>query len=147
VPDLVRSLSVVPDLGFGQRLRSARITRGLTQAQLGARLGVRQQTIGAWERGDKPQSRFLSPLAEFLGLDGLDELETMLDHLETSPAAGGPRTSRSDAGGSATSAEERLTVLTNAVSARLISGPPLTPDETATVRDLIAALRGGDPTR
>jgi hypothetical protein len=40
---------------------------------------VRQQTIGAWERGERPQSRFFGALAGYLGLAGERELASLLD--------------------------------------------------------------------
>ena len=63
-----QSLRVVPPESFGSRLRRQRLADDLTQAELGKRFGVRQQTIGAWERGERPQRRFLGQLAEYLGL-------------------------------------------------------------------------------
>ena len=37
---------------FGERLRGLRISRGLSQEELGKRLGVRKQTISNWEIED-----------------------------------------------------------------------------------------------
>lgn len=36
----------------GAQIREARMSAGLTQAELGRRLGVSMRTIGNWERGD-----------------------------------------------------------------------------------------------
>jgi len=67
--DLRRPLRAVPSEPLGVLLRRRRRAERLTQAQLGAKFGVRQQTIGAWEHGDRPQNRFFSKLAEYLDLD------------------------------------------------------------------------------
>ncbi len=45
---------------FGTLLKAFRIRRRLTQQQLAAKLDVRRNTIGAWERGDFSLSRKLS---------------------------------------------------------------------------------------
>ena len=37
---------------FGERLRGLRISKGLSQEELGKRLGVRKQTISNWEIED-----------------------------------------------------------------------------------------------
>ena len=39
-----------------QMLRRIRLDRGLTQAQLADRVGVRQSTVAAWETGTKKPS-------------------------------------------------------------------------------------------
>jgi transcriptional regulator with XRE-family HTH domain len=78
-----QSLRLVPPESFASRLRRQRHVDDLTQAELGERFGVRQQTIGAWERGERPQSRFLGPLAEYLRLTGEPELVALLDGQQT----------------------------------------------------------------
>jgi len=73
-------LRSVPDETFGSMLRSRRFTANETQAQLASRLGTTQQTVGKWERGDRPQRRFLAPLAEYVGITGgAESLGRMLD--------------------------------------------------------------------
>jgi transcriptional regulator with XRE-family HTH domain len=62
----------------------------LTQAELGERFGVRQQTIGAWERGERPQSRFFGVLAKYLGLAGEQELVSLIDSQLDSPVEQDP---------------------------------------------------------
>ncbi len=54
---------------FGPLLKRHRRADGLTQAELGDRIGAAQQTIGAWERGERPQPRYFPKLAEYLSLD------------------------------------------------------------------------------
>lgn len=144
--ELDRPLQAVPDPGFGQLLRATRVNRRLTQAQLGSMLGVRQQTVGAWERGESPQSRFLDALVDFLELPSRRELEQMLARGNDQRSSGGPRTPGSDSDSPTSSALESLAALANAVSSRLASGPPLTSDETATIRELVAALQGSAQT-
>jgi transcriptional regulator with XRE-family HTH domain len=74
-----QSLRLVPPESFASRLRRQRRIDNLTQAELGERFGVRQQTIGAWERGERPQSRFFARLAQYLGLGGEQELVSLID--------------------------------------------------------------------
>jgi transcriptional regulator with XRE-family HTH domain len=75
-----RSLRVVPSDTLGALIRARRLTEDLTQAQLATHFGVRQQTVGAWERGERPQPRFWRQLAEYLELSGGEEaLEALLD--------------------------------------------------------------------
>jgi transcriptional regulator with XRE-family HTH domain len=69
---------VVPLESFGSLLQRRRHTDDLTQAQLGKKLGVSQQTIGAWERGERPQSRFLGALGRYLGMS-TDKLALLID--------------------------------------------------------------------
>jgi transcriptional regulator with XRE-family HTH domain len=75
-----QSLHAVPPESFGSRLRRQRRADDLTQAELGERFGVRQQTIGAWERGERPQNRFLGELADYLGFESEEELVSLLDN-------------------------------------------------------------------
>lgn len=56
------------DTSVGQRLREARLLAGLSQAQLGARIGVSFQAVQKYESGENrlSASRLLA-VAEFLG--------------------------------------------------------------------------------
>jgi transcriptional regulator with XRE-family HTH domain len=65
-------------VGFGEKLRSFRISSGKTQSELGEAVGVPQATISKWEKGlQKPSSDHASklqdltgmPMAELLGLE------------------------------------------------------------------------------
>jgi putative ABC transport system ATP-binding protein len=61
---------------LGARIKSLREAKGLTQVQLGERVGVDGMTISRWERGDfLPLSSRIVPLAKALQVD----LETLLD--------------------------------------------------------------------
>lgn len=73
-----QSLRVVPDESFGSLLRRRRRTDDLTQAQLGKMLDVTQQTIGAWERGERPQSGKLDAIAQYLRMDK-ERLVSLID--------------------------------------------------------------------
>lgn len=56
--------------GFGARLRQLRKSAGLTQAQLGERVGVVYQEIARLERGDnEPTWPTVIRLADALGVD------------------------------------------------------------------------------
>jgi transcriptional regulator with XRE-family HTH domain len=54
---------------FGNRVRVARTRRGLTQSQLGERLGVKRSAVSGWEKGRStpPQDR-LYEMADALGI-------------------------------------------------------------------------------
>ncbi len=55
---------------FAKRLVAARIAKGLTQAQLGEKLSVSQQTVAEWEAGRGfPRRSRREQLAELLGID------------------------------------------------------------------------------
>lgn len=56
---------------LGQRLRTARVARGMTQANLGERVGVDRTTIGKLEAGDPGTS--LSTVLRVLSTLGLDQ--------------------------------------------------------------------------
>lgn len=63
-----------PRTEFGARLASARQDAGLSQAELGARIGVQQRTVARWERETVAIStKQLAVLAEALGVS-VDEL-------------------------------------------------------------------------
>jgi len=63
-----------PRTEFGTRLAKARQDAGLSQAELGARVGVQQRTVARWERETVAIStKQLAVLAEALGVS-VDEL-------------------------------------------------------------------------
>jgi transcriptional regulator with XRE-family HTH domain len=74
-----------PPESFGSLLQRRRHTDDLTQTQLGLELGVSQQTIGAWERGDRPRNRSLDALAKYLGMDK-QKLVSLIDGRPSSPS-------------------------------------------------------------
>lgn len=80
-----QSLRAVPNESFGSRLRHRRRAEDLTQAQLGKRLGVSQQTIGAWERGERPQSGKLDVIAQYLRMDK----QRLVSLIDDQPLQGG----------------------------------------------------------
>ena len=87
-----RSLHVVRGDTFAARLRARRLADDMTQADLGRRFGVRQQTIGAWERGERPQGRFVDGLAVYLGLTA----EALTDLLDATPLSNGAEVAEPD---------------------------------------------------
>lgn len=100
-----QSLRVVPSESFGSRLRAQRLADDFTQAELGERFGVKQQTIGAWEHDERPQSRFFGPLAEYLGLEE-QELARLIDGepdqtIDQEPATGAVPDKPADTDGAA----------------------------------------------
>ena len=55
-------------------MREMRKRVGITQTELARRMGVRQNTVGQWERGTRqPRAEMLPDLADALGCT-LDEL-------------------------------------------------------------------------
>ena len=62
------------DYSFGNFLHELRLSRGLTQYQLGALVGVSDKAVSKWENGtSKPQSNILYKLSKLLGVS-VDEL-------------------------------------------------------------------------
>ena len=55
-------------MAFGDRLRSLRINRDITQEQLAERVGVSRVSIGYYERGRIPPANTLQRLADTLGV-------------------------------------------------------------------------------
>ena len=52
---------------FGERMRQARLSRGLSQGQIARAIGVAQTTVGRWERNAiRPSGRRLEALAKVL---------------------------------------------------------------------------------
>ena len=47
-------------------LRAARDRRGMSQAQAAAEIGTTQQTLGRWEKGDRPQARWHQRIESFI---------------------------------------------------------------------------------
>lgn len=53
----------------GHRIRQARREMNLSQAQLGERIGARQQLVARWERGVMPASHWIPQITAALGID------------------------------------------------------------------------------
>lgn len=70
-------------MDFGQRLKSLRVERNLTQQNLGDAVGVSTVTIRAWERNTKkPAMDALLSLGRVLNIS----MDTLLDfHLNNAP--------------------------------------------------------------
>lgn len=83
---------------LSEQIMTLRKNRGLTQEQLGARLGVSAQAVSKWEKGGAPDVELLPGLAEHLGvtIDTLfgrseQELEDMPNRLNRWLAAFPPQ--------------------------------------------------------
>lgn len=75
---------------IGERLREARIRRGLTQAEVAEKLGVTRSVIARYESGiNDPPSENISKLAEILGVSA-DYLLGRTDNPTSSNGSGGP---------------------------------------------------------
>ena len=71
---------------FGERIRSLRIERNLTQQELADRLFVSRKTIGNWESGScLPDISTLSALAGILGVQTYELLDEMYTDRDGSP--------------------------------------------------------------
>lgn len=75
VVDMKRNRHPKPRPPFGERLTSARIRAGLTQAELGEKLGMSQRGVASWERGENssPNPEQLALLARLLDVS-IEEL-------------------------------------------------------------------------
>ena len=66
---------------IGHTIKAARLSRGLTLAELGNALGVTRQYVYAWEAGRRnPGPKHLAKLAEVLGLQVTDLLPRESDN-------------------------------------------------------------------
>lgn len=71
-------------MNFRESLKSFRIKQDMTQQQLAARIGVRPESIGNWERGTRqPSFEYLVKLA--VALD--TSVDTLLGHIQNGCAA------------------------------------------------------------
>jgi transcriptional regulator with XRE-family HTH domain len=136
-----QSLRVVPDESFGSKLRSQRFAEGISQAELGKRFDVRQQTIGAWERGERPQARFLPALAQYVGLSDEHALRALLDADERMQPGHTPSTAPLTMDPTTARAVEALAALTESFAQRMQAGSELSDEESSILRDAVAALR------
>lgn len=70
---------------IGEHIRRCRLDRGLTQRTLGQKLGVRSESVAAWESArSRPQDRHWPTLLSLLGEDLLPDGETPVARLEAS---------------------------------------------------------------
>lgn len=58
---------------IGNKIRELRIQRGLTQAELGQKVGVSMQAVSKWERGGTPDIEVLLSIAQYFNVT-MDEL-------------------------------------------------------------------------
>jgi transcriptional regulator with XRE-family HTH domain len=72
-------LQLAPDPPLGARVKMRREAQGLSQAKLGERIHVSQQTIATWENGGRPESRYFTALRDFLDLSSEEEVVAILD--------------------------------------------------------------------
>lgn len=141
-----QSLRAVPDESFGSMLRARRFESNETQAALAARLGTRQQTIGAWERGERPQRRFLRQLAEYVGLPGgEDALVQLLDRerdiQRSTPTADRGSANQPETGSVEAAIVAAFTTVVRAGSAKIAAGVNLSESEVALMRLAMEALQ------
>jgi transcriptional regulator with XRE-family HTH domain len=144
MPGFRQSLHSVPDESFGSMLRARRFAANETQAQLAGRLGTRQQTVGGWERGDRPQRRFLAPLADYVGISGGEAaLHHMLDQeqeLRNDPGLRQNRDRSPDSVEENAVAVQALAAVVKAYSAKVAIGGDLTGEEMALMSRAMEAL-------
>ena len=63
---------------FGQRIRSLRIEKGLSQQQLSDLIFVTRKTVGNWESGNRlPDITMLSRLADCLGVETYELIDEL----------------------------------------------------------------------
>ena len=91
-PRLGHSIAAIPP-GPGAHLREARLRARLSQAELGARIGVCQTTISLFENGRRSLAGHEEPLAKLLGLDpeALVSVEAQGEGCSNCPSDDSPR--------------------------------------------------------
>ena len=80
-PELARQrgAAAAPGESFGTRLQRLRKDRGLTLAQVAARLGVSKPTVWAWEQGKaKPVESRIDALAQVYGVHASDIVQSRI---------------------------------------------------------------------
>lgn len=53
---------------IGQRIKELRTKKGITQEELGRKIGITAQGVSKWERGTSPDAELLPKIAELLGV-------------------------------------------------------------------------------
>jgi transcriptional regulator with XRE-family HTH domain len=142
-----RNLELVVPASLGDRLRSWRLKNEKTQAQLAKILGVRPQTVSAWERGKGPQRRFFGQIADLLNLPNAESVEVLLNMAgEANPDAGflGEPPSRPRGPASTAPLTELQETVVRAVAQQLASGRPPSRRQAALFERLLGAV-GVDP--
>jgi transcriptional regulator with XRE-family HTH domain len=83
-----QTLTPFDDLvSFGELLRTKRLERDLTQAELAALLGVQQQAVGRWEKDkDLPRQETVRRLVKHLGISG-SQVAVALGYIDEEDAA------------------------------------------------------------
>lgn len=66
----------------GRRLEAARGAAGLSQPQIAAAIGVKQQQVSSWEHGTRIPDRHRAALAKALGVDLADLLAWIAESAE-----------------------------------------------------------------
>ena len=112
-------LRVVPAPTFAQSIRRARRQLDLTQAGLGTRLGVQQQTIATWESGKRPKPAHHQAIADFLGIS-IDDLVDLIDPPQASAVSRSSTTTSPTVSGS--TVDQRAEAL-SAFLERIRQGP------------------------
>jgi transcriptional regulator with XRE-family HTH domain len=115
-----QSAEATPPESFGSRLKRQRRASDLTQFELGEQFGVAQQTIGAWERGERPGREFLVRLASYIGLDSEQELISLLNSQEDLPDK--PDTTGTEMAQTADTDAATMRLLARCFTAERISG-------------------------
>tara|TARA_R100001086_G_scaffold105880_1_gene53295 strand:+ start:877 stop:1248 length:372 start_codon:yes stop_codon:yes gene_type:complete len=73
-----------------ERFKSARLSKGLTQSEIGKILGVSSSLVGAWEKGSCfPGSRHIDSIAEALDISR-EYLLGSLEDIEADPSMAKP---------------------------------------------------------
>ena len=134
----IASATILPFLKqtrFADVLLAWRRASGKSQAQLATALGVRPQTVSAWERGTlKPQARFHPRLATLLGLDGPDAIADLVQGRATATTAEATEALRSD-----DLTETQRDVL-HAIAAQMRSGRELSESDHELARRMLGAV-------
>lgn len=69
---------ILNDFEFGQYLRQLRISKGLSQFQLGKLVGVSDKAVSKWENGiSKPKTGIILKLSDILSVSTEDLLQEM----------------------------------------------------------------------
>ncbi|MBR2890522.1 MAG: helix-turn-helix transcriptional regulator [Oscillospiraceae bacterium] len=83
-------------MGFGEKLRAARESKGLTQQQIADQMGIDKSTYCGYETGKRqPDLTKLKQLSQILGISGDALLETGFAQKEA-PAGSGERSVSDD---------------------------------------------------
>jgi transcriptional regulator with XRE-family HTH domain len=78
-------------LQISQNIRQARLNSGLSQEAVADKLGVKRTTFANWEKDTEPEMTIIKSIAEILGVNYIDIIDSVIAPAENKPKGGAPK--------------------------------------------------------